>query len=55
MTNPLLLELERLRNENQKLVQQNEDLKATILKFTNGQKTLNMLLVIKSLAMIKVA
>lgn len=42
MASTLLIELEHLRNENQKLVQQNECLKATVLKLTNGQKALNI-------------
>lgn len=44
IANSLLIELTHLRNENERLIQQNDDLKATIFKLTNGQKTLNMLL-----------
>lgn len=44
MTNPFILEVEYLKNENKRLLQQVKGLNAIISKFTNEQKTLDLLL-----------
>lgn len=51
IANPSIHELENVKNENKKLLQQVKDLKATVLKCTNFRKRY---LVIKSLLMVKV-
>lgn len=44
MANPYMPKLEYLQNENNKHLQQDDDLKDIVLKFSNGRKMLDLLL-----------